>query len=65
MSQRMDFEIISMLYKALNGLTLEYISSILVGKGQKRCLRSSNGSIRELPRTYNKYGDRDFSAIKP
>ena len=65
MSQRIDFKILSMVYKALNGLAPEYISSLLVCKSQKRRLRSSNGSMLEIPRTNKSYGDRAFSVVGP
>ena len=65
MSQRVEFKILSLVYKALNGLAPEYISSLLACKNFKHSLRSSKGSILEIPRTNNKYGDRAFSVIGP
>lgn len=52
--QRIDFKILLVVYKALNGLRLKYISDLIVRYKTSRALRSSSTGLRSIPRMKTK-----------
>ena len=60
------YEILTITYKALNGLAPPYISDLLTPYTPSRSLRSSNSELQVTPRTRtNKYGGRMFEFVAP
>ncbi len=56
-SQRIDFKIILLVYEALNGLGLKYITDLLQNYEPFRPLRSSGTSLLSVTRARNKHGE--------
>ena len=59
--QRIDFKILLLVYKALNGLGPKYISDLLVRYEAPRPLRSSGTGLLSVPRIKTKQGEAAFS----
>ena len=63
--QRIDFKILLLVYKALNGLGPKYISDLLVRYEPSRPLRSSGTALLFVPRVRTKQGEAAFSFYAP
>ncbi|MDG2594948.1 hypothetical protein P7M37_24555, partial [Vibrio parahaemolyticus] len=63
--QRIDFKILLLVYKALNGLGPKYISDILVHYEASRPLRSSGTGLLSVPRIKTKRGEAASSFYAP
>jgi len=64
--QRIDFKVLTYVYKALNGLAPTYISELLDSYSPQRSLRSSSKLLLIVPKTCLKTkGDRSFSLYAP
>ena len=64
-SQRIDFKILLVVYKALNGLGPKYILDLLVLYEAPRPLRSSGTGLLCVPRTRTKQSEAAFSCCAP
>ena len=63
---RIEYKIILLTYKALNGLAPTYISELLHPVLHSRSLRSNSQNLLVLPKTHSvTYGDRRFSFAAP
>lgn len=63
---RIDFKILTFVFKALNGLAPPYLSDLLTPQVRNRTLRSSNQRLLEVPRSnYKHWGDRAFLVAAP
>ena len=64
--QRIDFKILLLTYKALNGLAPAYMCELLIPYSQKRTLRSTENHLLTPPRCQLEYfGKRSFAAAAP
>ncbi len=63
--QRIDFKILLLVYKALNGLGPKYISDLLLRYEPSRPLRSSGAGLLSVPRVKTKQGEAAFSYYAP
>ena len=63
--KRIQFKILLLTFKALNGLAPSYISDLLVLFSQPRHLRSRGQSHLAPPHTKRGYGDRCFTVVAP
>lgn len=63
--QRIDFKILLLVYKALNGLGPKYISDLLLSYEPPRPLRSSGTGLLCVPRVRTKHGEAAFSFYAP
>ena len=61
-SRRIDYKILLLTFKALNGMAPRYLRDLLVCHEPSRQLRSSNASRLVTPRTRTRAGDRSFQA---
>ncbi|XP_076578637.1 LOW QUALITY PROTEIN: uncharacterized protein LOC143315073 [Chaetodon auriga] len=64
-SQRIDFKILLLVYKALNGLGLKYILDLLTPYEVSRPLRSSGTGLLCVPRMRTKQSEAAFSYYAP
>ena len=65
-SKRIEFKILLVTYKCLNGLAPSFLSDLLNPYQPKRNLRSTQHQLLHIPPTRLKtYGDRAFSVIGP
>ena len=64
-SQRIDFKIILLTYKALNGSGPQYIRDLLVQYEPSRPLRSSGAGLLCVPKVRTKHGESAFSFYAP
>ena len=65
-SHRIQFKLLLICYKCLNGLGPRYLSDLLIPYRPQRTLRSDSANLLVVPRTSLKtYGDRAFSVIVP
>ena len=63
---RIDFKILILVFKCLNGSAPSYLADCLCVKQSERNLRSSNGVTLIVPRSHTKaFGDRAFSVAGP
>ena len=62
---RIQFKVLLLVYKALNGLAPKYIKELLVPYKPRRHLRSEAKGLLDDPRTRLKFGDRAFSIRAP
>ena len=62
---RIQFKVLLLVYKALNGLAPKYIKELLVPNKPRRHLRSEAKGLLDEPRTRLKLGDRAFSISAP
>ena len=62
---RIQFKVLPLVYKALNGLAPKYIKELLVPYKPRRHLRSEAKGLLDEPRTRLKFGDRAFSISAP
>ena len=62
---RIQFKVLMLVYKALNGLAPKYIKELLVPYKPRRHLRSEAKGLLDEPRTRLKFGDRAFSISAP
>ncbi len=63
---RVDFKILLIVYKSLNGMAPSYISDLLIEHNVTRSLRSSNQRLLFIPKTRRKCrGDRAFATTAP
>ena len=63
---RIDFKVLLLVYKALNGLAPLYIRDLLEEYKSARQLRSSSCDMLQIPRSRtSRYGDRAFSVYAP
>ncbi len=58
---RIDFKVLLLVYKSLNGLGPKYIADMLTEYKPNRSLRSLGSSQLEIPRVYTKQGESAFS----
>ncbi len=58
---RIDFKVLLLVYKPLNGLGPKYIADMLTGYKPNRPLRSVGSSQLEIPRVHTKQGESAFS----
>ena len=63
--QRIDFKILLLVYKALNGFGPKYISDLLPRYEPSRSLRSSGTCLLSVPRIRTKHGAAAFSYYAP
>ena len=63
--QRIDFKILLLVFKALNGLGPKYISDLLIRYEPSRPLRSSGTGLLSVPRVKTKHGEAAFSFYAP
>ena len=63
--QRIQFKIILLTWKSLNGLAPSYITQLLTPYEPTRTLRSANKLFLTTPKTLSLYGDRAFSSCAP
>ena len=64
--QRIDFKILLLTYKALNGLAPAYMRELLIPYSPKRTLRSTENHLLTPPRCRLEYfGTRSFAAAAP
>lgn len=63
--QRIDFKVLLLVYKALNGLGPKYISDLLIFYEPSRSLRSSGAGLLTVPRVRTKHGEAAFSFYAP
>ena len=63
--QRIQFKILLLTWKSLNGLAPSYISQLLTPYVPTRTLRSSDKLLLKIPKTFSSYGDRAFSSCAP
>ena len=63
--QAVDFKILLLVYKALNGLGPKYILDLLVPYEASRTLRSSGTGLLCVPKTRTKQGEAAFSYCAP
>ncbi|XP_037631145.1 uncharacterized protein LOC119491325, partial [Sebastes umbrosus] len=64
-SQKIDFKILLLVYKALNGLGPKYISDLLLCYEPSRPLRSSGSGLLSVPRVRTKHAEGAFSFYAP
>ena len=62
---RIQFKVLLLVYKALNGLAPKYIKELLMPYKPRRHLRSEAKGLLDEPRTRLKFGDRAFSISAP
>ncbi len=66
MRYRVDFKIVLIVYKSLNGMAPSYISDLLIEHNVTRSLRSSNQRLLFIAKTRRKCrGDRAFATTAP
>ncbi len=58
---RIDFKVLLLVYKSLNGLGPKYMSDMLTEYKPNRPLRSLGSSQLEIPRVHTKQGESAFS----
>ncbi len=58
---RIDFKVLLLIYKSLNGLGPKYIADMLTEYKPNRPLRSLGSSQLEIPRVHTKQGESAFS----
>ena len=64
--QRIQFKILLLTYKCMNGIGPKYLSNLLVPLAHKRSLRSSGKGLLRVPRTNQiTYGNRAFYKCAP
>ena len=63
--QRIQFKILLLTWKSLNGLAPSFISQLLTPYVPTRTLRSSDKLLLKIPKTFSSYGDRAFSSCAP
>ena len=63
--QRIDFKVLMLVYKALNGLGPKYISDLLTQYEPSRPLRSSGSGFLSVPRVRTRHGEAAFSFYAP
>ncbi len=57
---RIDFKVLLLVYKSLNGLGPKYIADMLTEYKPNRPLRSVGSSQLEIPRVHTKHGESAF-----
>jgi hypothetical protein len=62
---RINFKILNMTWKAMNGQSPKYITNLLINKTSSHNLRSNDQNVLKVPRCNTKYGERAFSCIAP
>ncbi len=63
---RINFKVLLLVFKSLNGLTPSYLSDLLIDHQPTRALRSANLRLLVVPRTRLKSrGDRAFAVAAP
>ena len=63
--ERIDFKILVLTWKALNGTAPEYLTTLLIPHIPNRTLRSSDKQLLVVPRASSALGDRAFSVAAP
>ena len=63
--ERSEYKVITLTYKALNGMAPSYLSDLLVQYSPNRPLRSSDKYLLIVPMYKNNYGYRSFRCIAP
>ena len=63
--QRIDFKILMLVYKALNGLGPKYMTDLLIRYEPTRALRSSGTGLLKIPRARTRQGEAAFSVYAP
>ena len=61
MRERISFKVLIVLYKAMHGLTLDYISVLATHYVSQRHLRPANDNLLVVPKTQLNYGDIAFT----
>ncbi|KAF7662460.1 hypothetical protein LDENG_00235220, partial [Lucifuga dentata] len=64
-SQRVEFKILLLVYKALNGLGTRYISDLLLCYEPSKPLRLSGSGLLTVPRVRTKLGEAAFGFYTP
>ena len=65
-ARRIQFKVLLMVFKGLNGLAPPYISELMVKKTESYCnLRSNDNHLLVVPISSSKYGDRNFRHVGP
>ena len=62
---RIEYKILLITYKAINGLAPNYISSLLELYRPKRTLRSASYILLEIPKSKSKFSEKAFSIVAP
>ena len=62
---RIDFKVMLLTWKALNGESPQYLTDLLVPYAPGRSLRSANKNLLSIPRTNTTAGDKSFSVAAP
>ena len=62
---RIQYKVLLMTYKALNGIAPQYIKEILTHQSSTRTLRSNNQLLLQTPRVRTQYGRRAFNYAAP
>ena len=63
--EKIQFKLLILTWKSLNGIAPQYLSNLLVPYKPTRTLRSSDKHLLVVPRTLSSLGDRVFSSIAP
>ena len=63
--ERIQFKLLILTWKSLNGIAPQYLSNLLVPYNPTRALRSSDKHLLVVPRTSSSLGGRAFSAVAP
>ena len=63
--ERINFKILILTWKALNGIAPDYLFNLLVPYVPSRRLRSSDKHLLVIPRALSAFGDRAFSVVAP
>ena len=63
--ERIDFKILILTWKALNGTAPEYLMNLLLPYIPSRTLRSSDKQLLVVSRASSAFGDRAFSVVAP
>ena len=66
-SKRVEYNICVMVFKALNNLTPDYVSQLIVKQSDyhNRTLRSTSNDLLHIPRSHSSYLDHSFSVKGP
>ena len=62
---RINFKVLLLVYKALNGLAPQYITDMLISYTPARTLRSTGSRNLVIPRTKTKEGEAAFCVYPP
>ena len=63
--QRVQFKVLTLVFKALNGMAPQYLEELCTEYHPTRTLRSSQSNLLVVPKCRVKYGERSFSYAGP